>query len=81
MSSAITYTINPVTVEVRVSKAPVVHVLSGDVIADVNQRGNWIRGLELLGSGLQFSLERALSSIEHVRSGSSVQEPQQYEKN
>ena len=35
-------------------------VNAGDVIADVNRAGNWIRGLELLGTA-GFSLERALA--------------------
>jgi hypothetical protein len=47
-------------VEVRLSDAPVEQEVSGDVIADVNRLGNWIRGLELLGSA-GFSLERALA--------------------
>jgi hypothetical protein len=47
-------------VEVRLSDATVEHELTGDVIADVNRLGNWIRGLELLGSA-GFSLERALA--------------------
>jgi hypothetical protein len=63
MTTTISYTTDPAKIEVRLSDAPVVHELAGDVIADVNRAGNWINGLELLGSGLQFSLERAISSV------------------
>lgn len=56
----ITSTPDPPTVEVRLSDAAMKSERTGDVIADVNRAGNWIRGLELLGSA-GFSLERALS--------------------
>lgn len=56
----ITSTSDPAMVEVRLSDAPVGRECSGDVIADVNRAGNWIRGLEVLGTA-GFSLERALA--------------------
>jgi hypothetical protein len=76
MTTTITFTSDPAAVEVRFSDAPVVHEFTGDVLADVNRMGNWIRGLELLGSGLRFSLERALSSLAPQPSAVSVQNPQ-----
>ena len=60
---AITSTSNPAAVEVRLSDAPVEYEFTGDVIADVNRRGNWIDGLELLRSR-GFSLERALAPFD-----------------
>lgn len=63
-------------IEVCFSRAPVAHEFTGEVLADVNGMGNWIRGLELLGSGLQFSLERALASLAPQRTAVSVQTPQ-----
>jgi hypothetical protein len=36
-------------VEVRLSDAPVECECTGNVIADMNRLGNWIRGLELAG--------------------------------
>jgi len=51
------------------------HEYTGDVIADVNRAGNWINGLELLGSGLRFSLERAISSLPHELPDVSVKSP------
>jgi hypothetical protein len=63
MTATISYTTDPTKIEVRLSDAPVLYEFAGDVIADVNRAGNWINGLELLGSGLQFSLERAISSL------------------
>ncbi len=63
-------------VEVRFSDAPVAHEFKGDVIADVNRMGNWIRGLELLGSGIQFSLQQALAPLTPEPSGASVLQPQ-----
>ena len=59
MKTTITSTSNPAAVEVRLSDAPMEYEFAGDVIADVNRLGNWIRGLELLRS-TGFSLERAL---------------------
>lgn len=60
MTMKITSTSEPPTVEVRLSDAPVEHERVGDVVADVNRAGNWVRGLELLGTA-GFSLERALA--------------------
>lgn len=54
---------DPPAIEVRFSDSVVVRQFSGEVLADVNRNGNWIRGLELLGSGIPFSLQRALSSL------------------
>jgi len=56
----ITATLDPLVVELRLSEVPVERECTGDVIADVNRVGNWIRGLELLGTAA-FSLERALA--------------------
>jgi hypothetical protein len=64
------------TVEVRFSDVPIAYEFTGDVIADVNRMGNWIRGLELLGSGIQFSLQQALAPLAPESSGASVQHPQ-----
>jgi uncharacterized protein YuzE len=61
MRMTITSTPNPPTVELRLSSSQVASEASGDVVADLNQNGNWIRGLELLGSSERFSLERALA--------------------
>ena len=63
-------------IEVRFSGDPVIREYLGDVLADVNRMGNWIKGLELLGSGLEFSLERALSSLAPQPSAASVRTPQ-----
>jgi hypothetical protein len=57
-------TSDPQVIEVRLSEAQIESEFSADVIADVNSAGNWIRGLELLRSGAQFSLELALASFE-----------------
>lgn len=76
MKTMITSTTDLGMIEVRLSDAPVEHEFTGDVIADVNGMGNWIRGLELLGSGIQFSLERALSSLSPQHNAASVQKPQ-----
>jgi hypothetical protein len=75
MRTRITPTSDPAAIEVRLSEAPVEHEYNGDVIADVNRAGNWINGLELLGSGLQFSLERAISSLPRESAGMSVKSP------
>jgi hypothetical protein len=63
MTTTISYTTDPTRVEVRLSDTPVLYEVAGDIIADVNRAGNWINGLELLGSGLGFSLEYAISSL------------------
>jgi len=63
MKTIIRSTSQPAMVELRFSEAPVMHEFTGDVIADVNKKGNWIRGLELLGSGMRFSLQQVLSSF------------------
>jgi hypothetical protein len=65
---------DPAAVEVRLSDAPVEYEFTGDVIADVNRLGNWIRGLELLRVG--FSLERALAPFHPKRPAPSVGHPQ-----
>ena len=75
MKISITRTSQPAAVEVRFSEASVVHEFTGDVIADVNRTGNWIRGLELLGSA-GFSLERALASFNPKPTAASVRPPQ-----
>lgn len=67
----ITATLDPPVVEVRLSDAPVERECTGDVIADVNRAGNWIRGLELLGSA-GFSLEPALAPFNPKVRASSV---------
>jgi len=61
---------------VRFSNAPVEHQFTGEVIADVNRQGNWVRGLEVIGSGLPFSLEQALASLSPQSSAGSVPHPQ-----
>ncbi len=43
------------------SDAPVASEAIGDVIAKLNRKGNWVRGLELLNPANQFSLQRALA--------------------
>jgi hypothetical protein len=63
MRPSITLTFDPPTVEVRFSDSAVAHQFSGEVLADVNRNGNWVRGLEVFGSGIQFSLQHALSSL------------------
>ena len=75
MTTRITSTLAPVTVEVRLSDAPVEHECTGDVIADVNRAGNWIRGLELLGTA-GFSLERALAPFDPKLRAASVRSAQ-----
>lgn len=76
MTMTITYDSEVREIEVRLSRAPVAQEYVGEVIADVNRTGNWIRGLELLGSGLQFSLEQALSYLAPQPSAVSVRTPQ-----
>jgi hypothetical protein len=66
MTIRITAMPDPPMVEVRLSDAAVERECAGDVIADVNWAGNWIRGLELLGSA-GFSLERALAPFDHTQ--------------
>lgn len=75
MTMRITSTSAPAMVEVRFSDAPVVRECAGDVIADVNRAGNWIRGLELLGSA-GFSLERALAPFSPKPRAASVRSAQ-----
>jgi hypothetical protein len=76
MRTTITSTSDPAVVEVRLSDAPVKYEYTGDVIADVNRIGNWVRGLELLGSGDQFSLQQALAAFAPKPSAASVRRPQ-----
>jgi uncharacterized protein YuzE len=76
MKTEITSTSNPPMVELRLSNAPVASEVTGDVIADLNKKGNWIRGLEVLGSVNQFSLQKALASLSPEASAASVQQPQ-----
>jgi hypothetical protein len=75
MKTSITSTSQPAAVELRFSGASVLHEFTGDVIADVNPMGNWIRGLELLGSA-GFSLERALAPFNPKPTAASVRPPQ-----
>ncbi len=69
----ITSTLNPAIVELRLSDAPIASEVRGDVLADLNESGNWVRGLEVLGSRNQPTLQKSLShlagkvSIEGVR--------------
>jgi len=60
MTTRVMSTLDPPLVEVRLSDASVERECFGDVIADVNRLGNWIKGLELLGTA-GFSLEQALA--------------------
>lgn len=71
----ITSTPDPPMVEVHLSDAPVECECAGDVIADVNRLGNWIRGLEMLGTA-GFSLERALAPFNPKLRVASVRSPQ-----
>jgi hypothetical protein len=71
MTTRITSVSDPPTVEVRLSDAAVKSERTGDVIADVNRAGSWIRGLELLGSA-GFSLERALAPFDPKPRAASV---------
>ena len=68
MRPVINYSLEPPEVEVLFGDDPVEYEFTGDVIADVNGTGNWIRGLELLGSGSRFSLGEALRTLnpEHL---------------
>jgi len=75
MTIRITATPDPPMVEVRLSDAAVERECTGDVIADVNRAGNWIRGLELLGSA-GFSLERALAPFDPKPRAGSVRSAQ-----
>ncbi len=75
MKPTIRYTADPPAVELQFCNAPVEYELAGDVVADVNRLGNWIRGLELLGSGARFSLQQALASLPLVSSAASVRQP------
>jgi hypothetical protein len=75
MTTITSTTLDPPTVEVRLSNAPVERECTGDVIADVNRAGNWIRGLELLGS-VGFSLERALAAFNPTLRAASVRSAQ-----
>src|SRR5690349_633617 len=72
MRTKITSTSDPAVIEVRLSEAPVEHEYTGNVIADVNRYGNWVRGLELLGSGYQFSLQQALAAFASKPSATSM---------
>lgn len=63
MKLKITSTLNPAMVELRLSDVPVASEVRGDVIADLNGSGNWVRGLEVLGSGDQATLLKALSPL------------------
>jgi len=72
----ITYTVDPPVVELHFCNAPVEYKVAGDVVADVNRLGNWVRGLEVLGSGARFSLKQALVSVPLVSSAASVRQPQ-----
>jgi hypothetical protein len=71
----VTSTLDPPTVEVRLSNVAVESERIGDVIADVNRLGNWIRGLELLGTA-GFSLERALAPFDPKPRAGSVRSAQ-----
>lgn len=72
----IKYFFNPPAVELRFCNVPAEYEFSGDVIVDVNRLGNWIRGLEVLGSGAGFSLKQALASLPLAPSAASVRQPQ-----
>jgi hypothetical protein len=50
-------------VELRLRDLPVTSEYKAEVLLDINRYGNWVRRLELLGSGIQFSLERSLSFL------------------
>ena len=76
MKPVITYTLDPPAVELQFCNAPVEYEFAGNVVADVNRLGNWIRGLELLGSGGRFSLQQAVTSLPLVASAASVRQPQ-----
>lgn len=69
MRPVINYSPEPPGVEVLFGNDPVEYEFTGDVIADVNGTGNWIRGLELLGSGSRFSLGEVLRTLNPERPG------------
>jgi len=56
-------------VEVRLSNSPVERESTGDLIADLNRKGNWIRGLEVLRSGNGISLQQALAFLSPTKPG------------
>lgn len=72
MKLKLTSTHTPATVELRLSDAPVASEVRGDVIADINKSGNWVRGLEVLGSGDQPTLQKALSPLAGATSADGV---------
>jgi hypothetical protein len=74
MKTLITSTPDRAAVEVLLSDAAVDRELTGNVIADVNRFGNWIRGIELLGSA-GFSLERALAPFSPKLRAASIRFP------
>ena len=59
-------------VELRLSDAAVTYEVRGDVIADLNGKGNWVRGLEVLGSGDHPTLQKALSPLAGKKSDTGV---------
>jgi hypothetical protein len=61
--ATITFTIHPQVVELRLRDCPATYEYTAEILLDVNSSGNWVRRIELLGSGIQFSLERALSFL------------------
>ena len=63
-------------VELCFTDSPVARESTGDVIVDLNRKGNWIRGLEVLGSGNGVNLQKALASLSPARPGAAVQQPQ-----
>jgi hypothetical protein len=72
MKMKITSTSNPAMVELRLSDAPVASEVLGDVIADLNGKGNWVRGLEVLGSGDQPILHKALTPLTGEKSDAGI---------
>lgn len=70
MRPVINYSLEPPEIEVLFGDDPVEYEFTGDVIADVNGTGNWIRGLEVLGSGSRFSLDEVLRTLNPERPGS-----------
>lgn len=59
----ITLTVSSQVIELRLRDSAASYEHTAEVLLDVNQWGNWVRRLELLGSGINFSLERALSHL------------------
>jgi hypothetical protein len=59
----IIFTMQHQVVELRIRDCPAMFEYTAEVLLDVNRSGNCVRRLELLGSGIQFSLERALSFL------------------